>query len=144
MKHYNTGGFYIQLIHCDGEYKSLIDPIRDKLNAEMNFANPGDHVPEAECNNHTIKECIRAAFHHLPYKAMPRVMIRYLSMECTSKLNMFPAKGAISPSYKVLLNQETLDYKKECQVSFGAYVQAHTKPTYTNSNVPCTLDAIYL
>ena len=48
MKHYNTGGFYIQLIHCDGEYKSLIDPIRDKLNAEMNFANPGDHVPEPE------------------------------------------------------------------------------------------------
>ena len=48
MKHYNTGSFYIQLIHCDGEYKSLIDPIRDKLNAEMNFANPGDHVPEAE------------------------------------------------------------------------------------------------
>ena len=46
-----TGGFYIQLIHCDGEYKFLIDPIRDKLNAEMNFANPGDHVPEAECNN---------------------------------------------------------------------------------------------
>ena len=39
MKHYNTGGFDIQLIHCDGEYKSLIDPIRDKLNAEMNFAN---------------------------------------------------------------------------------------------------------
>ena len=27
--------------HCDEKYKSLIDPIRDKLNAEMNFANPG-------------------------------------------------------------------------------------------------------
>ena len=23
-------------------------------------------------------------------------------------------------------------------------MQAHTKPTYTNSNAPCTLDAIYL
>ena len=77
---------------------------------------------------------------------MPRVMIQYLSMECTSKLNMFPAKGGISPYYspRVLLNQQTLDYKKECQVSFGAYVQAQTKPTYTNSNAPCTLDAIYL
>ena len=62
----------------------------------MNFANPGDHVPEAECNNHTIKEHIRAAFHPLPYKAMPRVMIQYLSMECTSKLNIFPARTNLS------------------------------------------------
>ena len=77
---------------------------------------------------------------------MPRVMIQYLSMQCTSKLNMFPAKDGISPYYspRVLLNQQTLDYKKECQVSIGAYVQVHTKPTYTNSNAPHTLDAIYL
>ena len=51
MKHYNSGGFYIQLIHYDGEYKSLIDPIKDKLNADINFANPGYHVPEDEHNN---------------------------------------------------------------------------------------------
>ena len=146
MRHYNKGGFFIQLIHCDGEYKQLIEPVQDKLNATMNFANPGDHVPEAERNNRTIKERIRAAFHRLPYKAMPRVMIRYLSMECTSKLNIFPAKGGISPYYspRILLNQQTLDYKKECQVPFGAYVQAHNQPTYTNSNAPRTLDAIYL
>ena len=77
---------------------------------------------------------------------MPRAMIQYLSMECTSKLNIFPAKGGISPYYspRILLNQRTLDYKKECQVPFGAYVQAHNQPTYTNSNAPCTLDAIYL
>ena len=146
MRHYNKGGFFIQLIHCDGEYKQLIEPVQDKLNATMNFANPGDHVPEAERNNRTIKERIRAAFHRLPYKAMPRVMIRYLSMECTSKLNIFPAKAGISPYYspRILLNQRTLDYKKECQVPFGAYVQAHNQPTYTNSNAPRTLDAIYL
>ena len=67
-------------------------------------------------------------------------------MECTSKLNIFPAKGGISPYYspRILLNQRTLDYKKECQVTFGAYVQAHNQPRYTNSNAPCTLDAIYL
>ena len=67
-------------------------------------------------------------------------------MECTSKLNIFPAKGGISPYYspRILLNQRTLDYKKECQVPFGAYVQAHNQPTYTNSNAPRTLDAIHL
>ena len=40
-----------------------------------------------------------------------------------------------------LLSQQTLDYKKECRVSFGAYVQAHRKLTYINSNAPHTLDA---
>ena len=54
---------FIQLIHCDGEYKQPIEPVQDKLNATMNFAYPGDHVPEAERNNCTIKERIRAAFH---------------------------------------------------------------------------------
>ena len=52
--------------------------------------------------NATAKQSMkqfRAAFHHLPYKAMPRVMIQYLSMECTSKLNMFPVRGGISPYY---------------------------------------------
>ena len=146
MRHYNKGDLFIQLIHCDGEYKQLIEPDQDKLNATMNFASPGDHVPEAERNNRTIKERIRAPFHRLPYKAMPRVMIRYLSMECTSKLNIFPAKGGISPYYspRTLLNQRTFDYKKVCQVPFHAYVQANNQHTYTNSNAPHTLDAIYL
>ena len=51
MRHYNKGGLFIQLIHCDGEYKQLIEPVQDKLNATMNFRNPGDHVPKAERNN---------------------------------------------------------------------------------------------
>ena len=50
--------FYVQLIHCHGEYTPLIEPVQDKLNANMIFSNLGDHVPEAECNNQTIKECI--------------------------------------------------------------------------------------
>ena len=76
---------------------------------------------------------------------MPRVMICYLVWN-TSELNIFPAKSGISPYYspRILLNQRTLDYKKECQVPFGAYVQAHNQPTYTNSNALRTLDAIYL
>jgi hypothetical protein len=111
------------LIHCDGEYKSLLDPVKEQLNTEMNFANAGDHVPEAERNNRTIKERIRAAFHRLPFKAIPRTMLKYLAMEHTSKLNTFPAKGGISPYYspRVLLNQRPIDFNKECKFPFGAY-----------------------
>ena len=51
MRQYNKGGFFIQQIHRDGEYEQRIEPVQDKLNATMNFANPGDHVLEAERNN---------------------------------------------------------------------------------------------
>ena len=37
-----------------------------------------------------------------------------------------------------------MDYNKECLIPFGAYVQANNEPTFTNSNAPHTLDAIYL
>lgn len=47
-----------------------MDKIKDDLKIDMNFTNADDHVPEAEQNNHAIKECIWVAFHHLPYKAM--------------------------------------------------------------------------
>ena len=65
LRHYNKGGFFVHQINCDGEYTSIMDEVKDKLNITMNYANPGDHVPEAERNNRTIKERIRAAFHCL-------------------------------------------------------------------------------
>ena len=69
---------------------SLDYQVRDDLDVVMNYTNASDHVPEAERNNRTIKERIRAAYCRLPYKAIPRVMIRYLAMVCTTKLNFFP------------------------------------------------------
>ena len=88
--HYNQASFVIKTIHCDGEYKAMMDQVRDDLDVVMNYTNASDHVPEAERNNRTIKERIRAAYHRLPYKAIPCVMICYLAMVCTTKLNFFP------------------------------------------------------
>ena len=98
IQHYNKGGIQVVLIHCDGEYKSILNPIKDKLDMDMNFSNPGDHVPEAD-QNKTIKERIWATSHRLPYKAIPCIMVRSLVMYCIHKLNMFPAKGGISRYY---------------------------------------------
>ena len=65
--------------------------------------------------NRKIKERIRANFHRLSYKAIPHIMVQYLSMDCTHKINMFPAKGGISQYYspRVIIGQRALDYKKE-------------------------------
>ena len=123
----------------------MMEVIKEKLDIILNYTNAGDHVPEAERNNRTIKERFRTAFHRLPFKAMPRIMIRFLAMECTNKLNLFPVKGGISDYFspRAILNQRGLDYEKECKIPFGTYVQANNDNLPSNTNAPRTLDAIY-
>jgi hypothetical protein len=146
LRHYNRAGFVIRTIHFNGEFRGMMEQVEDDLDVDMNFTNAQDHVPEAERNNRTIKERIRAAYHRLPYKAIPRIMINYLAMIQANKLNLFPVKGGVSKYYspRMILNQTNLDYTKHCVVPFGAYVQANHESTKTSSNVTRTLDAIYL
>jgi hypothetical protein len=146
LRHYNRARFVIRMIRCDGEFRGMMEKVEDDLDVDMNFTNAQDHVPEAERNNHTIKERIRAAYHRLPYKAIPRIIINYLAMIQANKLNLFPMKGGVSKYYspRMILNQTNLNYTKHCVVPFGAYVQANHKSTKTSSNVTRTLDAIYL
>jgi hypothetical protein len=144
--HYNRAGFVIRMIHCDGEFRGIMEKVEDNLDVNMNFTNAQDRVPEAERNNRTIKERIRAAYHRLPYKAIPQIMINYLAMIQANQLNLFPVKGGVSQYYspRIILNQTNLDYTKHCVVPFGAYVRANHESTKTSSNVTRTLDAIYL
>jgi hypothetical protein len=120
--------------------------VKDNLGVQMIFTNALDHVPEAERNNRTIKERVRAAYHRLPYKALPRTLIQYLVTTQVSQLNLFPAKGGISPYYspRTILGLPVLDYEKRCGVPFGAYIQANHETDQTNLNAARTLDAIYL
>ena len=146
LRHYNAGGFYCTWILSDQEFKTLMDDISDDLGATMNYTSKDEHVPEAERNNRTIGERIRAAYHRLPYRVIPKLMMRTLAMISTSRLNYFPAKGGISPYYSpnMILTQRKLNYEKHCKIPFGAYVQANQENNPTNSNAPRTIDGIYL
>jgi hypothetical protein len=132
----------VKTIHCDREFRAMMDEVCVRIN----FTNALDHVPEAERNNRTIKEQVRAAYHRLPYKAVLLQLIRYLVQTQASQLNLFPAKGGISPFYspRTILGLPTLDYAKHCMAPFGAYVQANHETNQTNSNTSQMLDAIYL
>jgi len=123
----------------------MMDKMKDNLDVKMNYSNAQDHVPKAEQNNR-IKEWVRAAYHHLPYKKLPRVMIRYLAMVQMSQLNYFPVKGSISLYYslRMILGGTPLDFNKHCVIPFGAYVQANHESTPTNDNTARTIDCIYL
>jgi hypothetical protein len=91
----------------------MMEKVKGGLGVRMNFTNALDHVPEAERNNRTIKERVWAACHRLPYKALPRQLIRYLVTTQASQLNLFLAKGGISPYYspRTILGLPVLDYE---------------------------------
>ena len=146
FRHYNKSGFTITDMNIDNEFKPIMDPIKDELGINMNYTTEGEHVPAAERNNRTIEEHIRAIYHNLPYKAIPRVMLRALTLQSTEALNFFPAKGGVSSYYspRTIMKGEALDYTKHCRFPFGAYVQASQNNNPTNTNAPRTTDAIYL
>ena len=89
---------------------------------------------------------MRAAFHRLPYTAIPKVMIKILAMESTNKLNFFPPKGGVSKYYspRMILTGDALDYNRHCSIPFGTYVQAHNENNPTNTMAARALDCIYL
>ena len=60
------------------------------------YAATNAHVPQAERNNRTIKERVRAAFHWLPYAAIPVVLLRQLVELSAAKLNYFPSRMGLS------------------------------------------------
>ena len=45
LQHYNNTRFVIKTIHCDGEYRGMMEKVMDNLDMEMNFTNAQDHVP---------------------------------------------------------------------------------------------------
>ncbi len=143
---YNHGGFRITSIRCDNEFWPLMEPLSQEINVEMNFANPQEHVPEAERNNRVIKERVRATYHRLPYCHLTRMLVKMLVTESAKKLNFFPAKHGVSQFYspRMMLHQRNLDYNRHCQYALGTYVQAHDEPQFSNTNAPRSLDCIYL
>jgi hypothetical protein len=143
---YNMAGFKIKSIHCDNEYRSLMQELESSCEVKMNYASAQEHVPEIERSIRVIKERFCASFYRLPFTQLPAIMIKILAMESTKKLNFFPSANGISPYYspRMIIHHETLDYNKHCLIPFGSYVQAHNEPAPSNSQLPRTLDCIYL
>jgi hypothetical protein len=146
LRIYKMGGFRVEHAQCDNEFRPLMDTLANDFGVKMNYVNPQEHVPEAERNNRTIKECICASYHRIPFKCLPRLMIKVLVADSAQKLNFFLAKDGISEYYspRMILHQRNIDYDKHCLYSFGTYVQAHDEPDKSNTTAPRTLDCIYL
>jgi hypothetical protein len=143
---YKRGGFTISEIHCDNEFRKVMDPLsaRQDPPITMNYAAAQEHVPRAEQRNRVIQERVKAAYHRFPFTHLPRILVKYLVMESTKKLNFFPNKNGVSQYFspRMIMHQDHLDYARHCKYQSGEYVQAHDEPDHTNMNAPRSLDCI--
>ena len=73
-------------------------------------------------------------------------MVRHLAINVKRNLNLFPVIGVVLDYYipHMILSQRCWYYKKYYQVEFGAYVQESQVNDPKNTNLPRTLDGIYL
>jgi hypothetical protein len=54
--------------------------LQDVFGVAMSYDNPQEHVPEAERNNRVIKERFRAVFHCMPFKMIPKIIVKIQTM----------------------------------------------------------------
>ena len=50
LRNYNTAGYTIGHIHCNQEFRPILEEVCDKMNIQLHCPPTGNHVPEAEKN----------------------------------------------------------------------------------------------
>ena len=143
---YLNHGAHIRRLSADGEFKSVAEGLQKVFGIEPNIAAPNDHVGEIENTNKVLQERTRAAFHSLPFTAMPRLMIKTLVMESARKANFVPPRGGLSPfhSPREILLRRTIDYNKECLYPMFSYVLGFQDRQQKNTQHERGIDCIYL
>ena len=97
--------------------------MEDEYDLEFNFPAPDKHVPDIERENRTLQERFRAEYHRLPFKVLPKQMIRALISRCTKNRNLFVQEGGCSNYYSpyMMLSRRNIDFEKHLKYSFGSY-----------------------
>ena len=102
-----------------------MDTFKYYLGVHMNYIAAEEHEPVYGRNNCMVKYCIISIFHSLPFKIIPKIVVRKLTTIATKCLKSFPVKGGLSLYYSphVIMHGSPLDYENHCQIPFGAYAQ---------------------
>ena len=128
---------------------SKFEPLHDglsKIGIDLNVSAANEHVPQIEQQIRVVKECIQATKHSLPFTMMPLLMIVKMVYNAVKWLNAFPARGGVSEfmSPRMIMTGTQLNYATDCQLAFGAYIQAHQEPSPTNSQEARMVGAVCL
>ena len=143
---YKNAHFTITAIHCDNEFKSAFDDIKDKFKFTVYPTPAQTHVSHAERNNRVIKERVQCLYHNLKFQRVPKTILIYLVQEATQKINYFPARYGISKTYSpyMIIHQTNIDFNTHGKHYPGEYVLGHNDLQIKNTMQPRALDCIYL
>jgi hypothetical protein len=81
LRLYNSTGFHIKTIHCDREFRAMMDKVKDELGVCMNFTNALDHVPEAERTAHMKNTTVYWTWYCNCITAQDSTLKRYIATE---------------------------------------------------------------
>lgn len=101
LKIYNIGRFTATEIHCDNESYKTMDDFTGAQHPtiKMDYITVQEHIPKAEQYKRVIKEHVRATYHRLPFTHLPLLLVKYVVLESTTKVNCVPNKHGVSKHY---------------------------------------------
>ena len=140
---YATRGFIISRIEGDREFSCIVN---DVLPTALNVADADDHVHEVERSIRTIKERVRCTVQGLPYRRLPRVLIRSIVEGAHKSLNQFPVKNgasAVLSPLTIMTGSPSPDYN-DFKIELGAYAHVFEDNEPTNINQTRSTGAIAL
>ena len=142
-KIYNARGFKITDIHADKEFEKVE---KDLLPSRLTICGVDEHVPEIERSVQTQKNENRAVSQAMPYKCIPRIMIREIVKQGNVFLNAFGTEDSVDDGLtprNIIDNLPHIDYN-DLKYEFGQYVQLHVNQRFTNTMKSRTIGAIVL
>ena len=105
----------ISRIYADNEFKTLLSELEDGWDIKMNVSLPGAHVPDIERGNRVLQEMFSTALYFLPFKHIPRAMIKFLALRVTRHRNYFLDPTGISKQYShhTIVGRRQVNVRKE-------------------------------
>jgi hypothetical protein len=143
IKLYKTRGFTVTRVEGDQDFSCLPN---DLLPTPLNIADADDHVAEVERSIRTIKERVRCLVQGLPFKRIPKAMMRAAIENANKTLNQFPAKNGVSDTLSpltIMTRRPTPDYNGT-KIEFGACAQVFEGNNPTHNPRARTTGAIAL
>jgi hypothetical protein len=129
---YKKRGFNVFDINADKEFECIRT---DLLPIRLHIVDKDSHAPEVERSIRIVKERVRCTIAGLPFKRIPRIMIRGLAQFAITSLNQLPALNGVSTLISpltIMTGDGAVDVSK-LSLEFGEYVQVFEDNTPSNN-----------
>jgi hypothetical protein len=131
---YRTRGFTVVDIHADLEFECIREDI---MPVHLNVLAADAHVGEVERSIRTIKERNRATVHGLPFKRLPKIMVREIVKHSVTCLNQLPANDGLSEHLSplsIMTGKSNPDFN-HMRIEFGSYAQIFEPTTFASNTL---------